>query len=199
MNSKVTNKNNIVFFLLLFLIPILALDASYYFLNNINAEWEKIDQEKKAVQEAEILASEADFGNQLSMLFKKYCDVIKGDVQLSFAKDIFLTSHLEQTANVIFSDPFPKYNLHVFRIASGSQSAEMLITRGDEKGGRRGLCLAFEHLYNIATNASVDTAKAKSNESFAKSLVGQFSDIDSIARDMRGLPTFIYATFGITL
>ncbi len=191
MNNKITNKNNIIFFLLLFLIPILALDASYYFLNNINAEWDKIDQEKKAVQEAEILASEADFGNQFSMLFKKYCDVIKGDVQLSFAKDIFLTSHLEQTANVIFSDPFPKYNLHVFRIASGSQSAEMLITRGDEKGGRRGLCLAFEHFYNIATNATVDPAKTKSNESFAKSLVGQFSDIDSIARDMRGLPTFV--------
>lgn len=191
MNNKATNKNNIIFFLLLFLIPVLALDASYYFLNNINTEWNKADQEKKAVQEAEILASEADFGNQLSMLFKKYCDVIKGDVQLSFVKDIFLTSHLEQTANVIFSEPFPKFNLHVFRIASGTQSAEMLISRGDSVGGRRGLCLAFEHLYNLAVNNTVDAMKAKSNEAFAKSLVGQYSDVDSIAREMRGTPTYI--------
>ena len=64
-----TEKYNIILIVLFFLVPILAINSGFYFFAVIKDDFERNEQEKNAVREAEVLAVEAKFSNQLSILF----------------------------------------------------------------------------------------------------------------------------------
>ena len=66
MKNIISEKYNIILILLLFLIPALTLNLSFRLIAEINHNFEKSEQKKNALKEAEILASEADFSSQYS-------------------------------------------------------------------------------------------------------------------------------------
>ena len=191
MNDKsASEKYNIIFIILMFVIPLISLNLSFRFLSNINEEWALKEQEKKAIQEAETLSSEADFGLQIESHFTKFFETLKSIPEFSLNKDSLNAGQIEKTVNKIFTSPFPEYNLYVFKTSINSFKTDILFYKGDLKNGKRSLYLAFEHLYNLNKDIEVDSIKKKNNEAFAKMLFGKFTNIMALAKDLRGISTF---------
>ena len=186
-----TEKYNIILIVLFFLVPILAINSGFYFFAVIKDDFERNEQEKNAVREAEVLAVEAKFSNQLSILFRKFFDVLKNDSEQSLIKDNSFNKHLEHHANIIFDAPFPKYSLYVFKLDNNTHSSELLFSKGDIKGGKKGLCLSFEYLYDTSIKEKNEDSNNNKNENFAKNLLGKHTQLKAVAKSLRGLPVNI--------
>ena len=186
-NSRISEKYNIILIVLLFVIPLLAVNVTFFCRAYFNHEFEVKELEKKALHEAEILSAEADFNYQFSILFNKFFDVIKKDSDISFKEKSHFINHLEKNANNIFEYPFPKYSLYVFKKSSNA-SSELFYSKGDSKGGAKGLCFAFDYLVKINTTSEKKKIKKDKNESFAKKMFGQYTNMETIAKELRGLP-----------
>ena len=187
MSKNISEKFNVVLLILFFVIPLTALNLSYYLFAKINENWEKNEQRIKAVHEVEALSAEADFRNGFSRLFGDFFNELKNAANFNDAK--FLVDSLKKKSDKIFEKPFPDYNLFVFKTTS--KSTELLLTHGNIGISKKALCFAFEYLYNI--NISKDKNKSNdisSKEAFARKLLGQITNPEIIAKEMRGITTF---------
>lgn len=72
MRKNTSEKFNVVLLILFFIIPLTALNLSYYLFAKINENLVKSDQRDKAIHEVETLSAEADFGNGFSRLFGNF-------------------------------------------------------------------------------------------------------------------------------
>ena len=162
--SSFTEKYNIILIIFFFIIPILAINLSFYFFSDINYQFERNEQERQAVHEAEVLGVEADFSNQFSSLFRKFFDVLKSYSENNVIKSNSFVKHLEQKDNKIFEAPFPKYSLYVFKIDSNSHQSELLYSKGEIKGGKKGLCLTFEYLFDTCQKKKDDNDEKDKKE-----------------------------------
>ena len=194
--NSFTEKNNVILIIFFFIIPILAINLSFYFFSDINYRFERNKQERQAIHEAEVLGVEADFSNQFSLLFRKFIDVLKNNSEIDIIKTNSFTNHLDQKANKIFEAPFPKYSLYVFKIDSNSHQSGLLYSNGEIKGGKKGLCLSFQYLFDISQkNDKKDkndkNDKKDKNEAFARKLLGQYTKIEAIAKQLKGTPVNI--------
>ena len=186
--NSYTEKYNIILIILFFIIPLIAINLGYYFFADINDRFERKNQERQAVHEAELLGVEADFSNQFSLLFSKFLDVLKSYSKIDVIKTKSLINILDQNVNKIFESPFPKYSLYVFKIDSNSHHSLMLYSKGDIKGGKKGLSLAFDYLFETSQNRNDKNDK---NETFARNLLGHYTKIEAIAKQLRGMPVNI--------
>ncbi|MBP5471001.1 MAG: hypothetical protein J6Z11_17360, partial [Candidatus Riflebacteria bacterium] len=189
MNKSFAEKYNIILIILLFVIPLLAINSSYYFISVINYEFQKNEHERKAIQEVETLSSEADFNYEFSKSFKDFFEILKSDSDIDTNNSTFITNHLKQTANSVFSNPFPDYKLYVFKINSKTQNTDMIFYKDDNIKGKKILCLAFEHLYKL-NHKKISKSKVNTNEKSAKTLLGDYTDLETIANEMRATPVF---------
>ena len=188
MSSNANKENkNIILIILLFVIPLLAVNICFYFFAKIKDDNERNEQEREAVHEAEVLSAEADFTYQFSGLFRKFLEVIKSDTEISFKEKSHLTDRLEQNANKIFVNPFPKFNLYVFKKTLGASSSELFYSKGEIKGGEKSLCRAFDYLVNINLNENNKNKIKDKNEPFAKNLFGHYTNLNAVAKDFRSM------------
>ena len=74
MNKLASEKYNILLIVLIFTIPLIALDMSYWLISTINNDWEEKKQKKEAIQEAETLAVEANI--LFSDCFKRLVKIV---------------------------------------------------------------------------------------------------------------------------
>ena len=190
MNKSLAEKYNIILIILLFVIPLLAINFSYIFISKINYEWAKKKQDSIAQQEAETLSSEADFNNEFSKSFKNFFEILKSDRITGTNNSAFLTNYLNQTADNIFSAPFPDYKLYVFKIPSKSNQTDLIFYKDNNIRGKKILCLAFEHLYRLNVFGEKDN-KLRQTEPSAKALMGDHTDFKILAKEIRATPTFI--------
>ena len=189
--TNTSKKYNIILTILLFIIPILAFNISYYYTSKINEYFEIKEQEKKAMHEAETLASEGDFKNQISSLFSKFFDTFRNDVKLNYKDKSFIVKHIKKSADKIFEEPFPQdYFLYTFKIDSQTKKTNLIFTN-DNKNliGKTAICKAFEQLYKINYYNYTSLDDLNVNKNFVKQLIGKFTSPESIAKAMRGLPT----------
>ena len=186
-NNNNNDKYNIILIILLFVIPIFALNLSFYLFAKIKDDIERNEQEKNAVHEAEVLSAEADFTYQFSGLFRKFFDVIKSDSEVDFKGKSLFTNHLEQKANIIFANPFPKFNLYVFKKTLETSPSELFYSKGEIKGGEKSLCRAFDYLVNISLNGDNENKIKDKNEPFAKNLFGHYTNLYAVAKEFRGM------------
>jgi hypothetical protein len=186
--NSYTEKYNIILIILFFIIPLIAINLGYYFFADINDRFERKNQERQAVHEAELLGVEADFSNQFSLLFSKFLDVLKNYSKIDVIKTKSLINILDQNVNKIFEAPFPKYSLFVFKIDPNSHHSLMLYSKGDIKGGKKGLSLTFDYLFKTSQNKNDKNDK---NETFARNLLGHYTKIEAIAKQLRGMPVNI--------
>ncbi len=188
MKNKTTfEKYNVILIILFFIIPIFALNLSYYFLEYININRLAKDQALKASQEVETLASEADFSDEIGMLFRDFCDVIIKGTKSQLGDKAIFVDYLDKNNNIIFKSPFPKYNLYVFKKSFDKKDSELIYYKGKIDCGKRVLCKAFNALYELKNNI-IEYDKVKNNI-FIKSLIGKYSDVEVIAKEKRGFPT----------
>ncbi len=186
MGKHTSEKFNVVLLILFFVIPLTALNLSYYLFAKINENLEINEQRVKAIHEVETLSSEADFENGFSRLFGNFFNELKNAANFNDAK--FLVDSLNKKSEKIFEKPFPDYNLFVFKTGPDTKSTELLLTHGNIGTSKKALCLTFEYLYNM----NISNNKNKSNdlrnkEAFARNLLGQFTNTEIIAK---GITTF---------
>ena len=125
-NKSSSEKFNILFIILLVVIPLISLDLSFYFLSKIDEEWAIKEQEKKAIQEAETLSSEADFGLQLESHFGNFFEVIKKEKESNIEKNSLESEDIEKSVNKVFSNPFPEYSIYVFKTSINKSRTDLL-------------------------------------------------------------------------
>ena len=109
MGKHTSEKFNVVLLILFFVIPLTALNLSYYLFAKINENLEINEQRVKAIHEVETLSSEADFGIEFSRLFGNFFNELKNAANFNDAK--FLVDSLNKKSDKIFEKPFPDYNL----------------------------------------------------------------------------------------
>ena len=189
--SSFTEKYNIILIIFFFIIPILAINLSFYYFADIKYVYERNEQERQAVHEAGVLGVEADFSNQFSSQFRKFFDVLINYSKIDLIKTNSFINYLDQNVNKLFETPFPKYSLYVFKIDSNSQQSGLLYSKGEIKGGKKGLCLAFEYLFETSQRKNDKNEKKDKNETFAKNLLGHYTKIEAIAKQLRGMPVNI--------
>ena len=182
MTKTSSKKLNILLIVLIFVIPLVALNFSFLFITIINYDWEVKKQEKDAIHKAETLSVESNFNTEFAIHFKEFFDQIQKEAKSEKTNETFL-ANLKQSAKQIFEAPFPSYNLYVFKIPNKTTQAELIYYEGSLNTGKKTLCKAFEHLYNV------NIGNKDINEGFAKSLLGKNTKINAIAQDMRGLTT----------
>ncbi|MBQ2591743.1 MAG: HAMP domain-containing protein [Candidatus Riflebacteria bacterium] len=186
MSRLSSEKYNILLIVLIFVIPLIAINLSYLFISKINFDWAEKEQKKEAIQEAETLSAESNFSTEFAFHFRDFFDEIQSIVKSDKTTNSNLTSFIKQSADKIFEAPFPKFNLYVFNIPNKKRQAELIYSESYLNTGKRTLCKAFEHLYNLNIGSN-----NKPNESFAKNLLGRFSNLKAIAHDdMRGITTY---------
>ena len=189
MNNKSSfERYNVILIILFFVIPILALDLSYYSLSKRHNDLLAKEQAKKAYNEVETLASESDFSNEFAMHYRYFFNEIKEAVVSEIVDKIDFSEYLEQKAGKAFKSPFPKYNLYVFKLSEANpEDSELIFCKGSLKSSKKALCKAFSALYSVNKNI-IDINEAKNNK-FIKSLIGKYSSVDVVANEMCGLPT----------
>ncbi|MBP5470603.1 MAG: hypothetical protein J6Z11_15320, partial [Candidatus Riflebacteria bacterium] len=187
-NKTSFEKYNIILIILFLVVPILALNISFYLLSILKNEHLSKEQATRAEQEVETLASEADFGNEFAMLFRDFCNAIKDASDLKISNKANLTNFLEQKNNNIFKKPFPNYSLYLFKLNSKKTDSELIYYKGRIDNGKKALCKAFNILYEL-NRGNIKFSDVKNNN-FIKTLIGKYSSIDVIANEKRGLPTF---------
>ena len=186
MNKLASEKYNILLIILIFVIPLFAIDFGFYYISKINFRLAQKEQEKDAYNEAETLADEGKFNTEFAMHFVEFINEINNIAKLDDANDSFVFNHLKRSAKKIFEKPFPTYNIYVFRMPKETKQAKLIYNEGTLSSGKRPICKAFEYLYE--TNIEI---KNTSNESFAKKLLGEYTNTKSIAKEMRGITTNI--------
>ena len=189
MNNKSSfERYNVILIILFFVIPILALNLSYYSLSKRHNDLLAKEQSKKAFNEVETLASESDFSNEFSMHYRSFFNEIINAVDSKIVDKVDFSNRLEQKAGKIFKSPFPEYNLYVFKLSEANpEDSELIFCKGSLKSGKKALCKAFSVLYSVNINL-IGINEAKNNK-FIKSLIGKYSSVDVVANEMRGLPT----------
>ena len=190
MNKIASEKLNVLLIGLIFIIPLIAINCCYYCISNINFQRAKKEQEINAIHEVETLSSEANFSNGFSSLFGDYFNSLKIIINNNNDKNSNLTEQLSKEAEKVFEKPFPDYNLFVFKTDSKKKSTELLFSQGNIGVSRKALCFAFEYLYNYNNSDKNKNSDFKSKESFAKNLLGEFTNAEIIAKEMRGITTF---------
>ena len=192
MINNYSEKYNIILGILLFAIPMICLNASYFFITSIKIDLAKKEQEKYALREVETLAYESNFANYFASKFVNIFENLKNDANYGFINTPVFEKTFNSKVNKILNKPFPqKYTLYLFKIASGTQQTHILYSIGDKKAGDRALCKAIEQLYYTNIGDIKINKKDNPDRSFSKNLLGKFTDINIIAKEMRGLPTHI--------
>ena len=184
MTKLTSEKFNVLLIVLIFVIPLIALNLSFLFINNIEFDWAEKEQENEAIHEAETLAVEGHFGTEFAIHFSDFFDKIKNNAKRDNKNNFSFIDYLKQSSKQIFKEPFPSFNLYVFKIPNGTTQAELLFSEGYLSTGKKTLCKAFEYLYN--ENNGINN---KTNETFAKILLGKYTNINAIARELKGITT----------
>lgn len=188
-------KQRVILPILLWLIPLFALNFGFYFLSGIDLHWREIEQTDKANQEIEALSASSDFSYQFSRICGQFRQTFQSavDAELSASQ---LKRFLKDRAGKIFRYPFPEKDLMIFQIPEKSKRVEMLLFDGDKIISRRAFSRVFEYLVSLNRKDEQPDFVKKQNEKLLNSLLGPESSGSVMAVSQRARTTYaFYNTF----
>ncbi|MGM0601333.1 MAG: hypothetical protein ACQETH_16095, partial [Candidatus Rifleibacteriota bacterium] len=112
--KKTKRKQKVILPILLWLLPLIALNSGFYFLNGIDFRWRQLEQDNKANQEIQSLSDGSKFSYQFSKISGQYRDFLKSSFKSGLSQDQ-LNRFLKKKARSIFANPFPEKDLFVFK------------------------------------------------------------------------------------
>lgn len=179
---------------LLWFLPLLAINFGYGFLTSIDLYWQKHEQKEIAQQEVEALSAGADFSYQFARMAGSFVDAFKGSVNAEFKEQQF-KDFITRRSEKIFRRPFPDYELFTFRIPEGGGNPDMLFMHTETRPSKRAFCRAFEHLVKVNRGDPVSGDLSRQNEAIISSILGGESKADVMAKSQRGKPSFAFYRF----
>ena len=200
MPSQQKNEKNIVLpkqnrylFIVFLLFPLFLLNIGWYFLNYIESIWQENIRNEQARQEVEALAASSDFSYCFASISGNFFEELQTGIN-SYplqSQKLSLSKYIEQRSKYKFREPFPEYELFVFRISEKNESE---ITYSNVKNfiGKRALILAFEFLakVNLEDDSYSDTYRKKGSSIF-KSIFESECEPNVIAESQRAKTSYI--------
>lgn len=186
--------------LLLLVLPLLAVNAGWWFLSEQRVEWASRQQEEVARQELESLARGWSFESQLSRLCGDFRVILRRALHLSTVDpgnrglDSGGLRELTGKAASVFEKPFPAHELWVFRLpAAGSEAAgpfpQLLLAPDSSRNSRRTMAMVADHLIARTTEQKRSPDTDRRLDKIIRALFGQGVSPQDLALTQRGLPT----------
>jgi class 3 adenylate cyclase/cytochrome c-type biogenesis protein CcmH/NrfF len=188
-SKKVEKNQRALLPILLWLVPLIAINIGFYFLASIELHWQQAEQKELANQEIESLALSANFSYQFARKaedFRKSFQSLLG-TEMSAAS---FKKNLRKRAEKIFRWPFPERELFVFKLADNDKSARMLMQVTDQGFSKTAFSRTFKHLVDISRNEEQSYAKFQQNEKLLKQLLGGAANSENLAISHRGKTSY---------
>ena len=181
-------KHSMFFPVLLWLIPIIALNLGYSYFAEINRNLEIQRQKEVAQQEIEALASSADFSFRFAKQAGDFYRIIKGYAQ-TLPNVQTLKSYIENSAGKIFASPFPDYDLFVFHLPPEGRG-DIIYHKSKKKPLRVAYSSAFKYLVDVESEDDVSAVEKSAGKKFLANLLNSPIDVDSYGKTQRGKASY---------
>ncbi|MBU1107670.1 MAG: HAMP domain-containing protein [Candidatus Riflebacteria bacterium] len=175
---------------ILWILPLLAINIGLAFFSQIDIYWQKHEQEIEARQEVEALAAGANFSYQYAKQAGEFMAAFKSGVEAEFT-GAKIIDYLKNRADLVFRKPFPDYELFTFKLPANGTAGNILYMKSSTPPSRRALARTFEHLIKINKGGDSAEAANRPNERLLCSLIGQESKSEVTARSQKGKASFI--------
>jgi len=175
---------------ILWILPLLAINIGFSFFARIDAYWQKHEQEIEARQEVEALAAGSDFSYQYARRAGEFAEEFKAGVEAGF-NDAQLSEHLKSREQRIFRWPFPDYELFTFKVPAKGASGKLLHFKTGAPPIQRVLIRTFSHLVQVNKHGDAEDASGKQNERMLSGLFGSDTRSDVTAHSQKGKATFV--------
>ncbi len=174
---------------ILWVLPVLAINLGFFFLSKIDLHWKTVRQEETAQQELEALTAGGEFSYQLANRAGKFMNELAKSSESLEPKH--LLNRLESRRRAIFRAPFPKSKFFVFKIDEQSKKTSLLIEDSPKKYGRRTLGRIFKYLVDLNLDNPDAQSGKKQNEKLLSNILGRGTTGLILAMSQRGRTTFV--------
>jgi len=127
-NSENKHRQTAYLPVILWILPLLAINIGLNFFSKIDIYWQKHEQEIEARQEVEAMAAGADFSYQYAKLAGEFATAFKSGIEAKFTETKFI-NYLETRANKVFRKPFPDYELFTFKLPANGADGDILFMK----------------------------------------------------------------------
>ncbi|PKL51288.1 MAG: hypothetical protein CVV42_00115 [Candidatus Riflebacteria bacterium HGW-Riflebacteria-2] len=189
-NSRTGSRQTAHLPVILWILPLLAINIGLSFFSKIDLYWQKHEQEIEARQEVEALAAGSDFAYQYARRAGEFAAAFKSGVEAGF-NDTQLTEHLASRGKRVFRQPFPDYELFTFKLSSKGSSGKLLHFKTSAPPIQRVLIKTFSHLVQVNKHGDATDSIGKQNERMLSGLFGSDTRSDVTAHSQKGKATFV--------
>lgn len=179
-------KHNMFFFVLLWFLPILALNLGYSFISKIHSTWAVQKQKEFAHQEVEALSSGSSFSFQFASHAGDFESLFKGYAE-SLPDTKLLRPYLETSVNKTFSSLFPEYDIFVFHLPEKGRG-DVLYHKSDEPLKRHVSTSAFKYMVDL----SLDRPTSPAGKKFLTTMLNSPVNVDAIITSQRAKHTYSF-------
>ncbi|MDD3001598.1 MAG: adenylate/guanylate cyclase domain-containing protein [Candidatus Riflebacteria bacterium] len=173
---------------LLWLIPIIALNLGYNYFVDINNNLEIQRQKEVSQQEIEALASSADFSFRFAKQAGEFNRAFKGYAE-TLPNTQTLKTYIETSAKKIFASPFPNYDLFVFHLPDQGRG-NVIYYKSKKPPLRAAYSAAFKYLIDLESDKNISGQDRSVRKKFLANLLNSPIDVDSFGTTQRGKASF---------
>lgn len=178
-----------LFPLVLWLIPIIALNLGFRFLAGIDLYWQEKSQTEMALQELEALTGSSKFEYQLARHAGRFARQL--DSASRFKEARTLENFLSARCKSIFARPFPEYQLYTFRQKLSQKSSDLVFSFNRKIVSNKALSLTFDYMRSLNFDEKLGETIAKQREKLVQKFFGMGTKGDVLALSQRGKTTYV--------
>lgn len=176
------------FFLLLFLTPLLAFNASYLFVSELYFPWQRLEQQRFAEEKLGEIASSLQFNQHMSRAGEAFKEKIDSSLT-GMREEQFKKLPWAKIFKSCLSEGFPKHELFLFYQSGEAKDCQLIFHNQSRLFGRRPMEIAFSSLIDQLQDRNARDYGKKTNENLLKNLFGSGSEPDILAQKHRSIVT----------
>ncbi|GAB4282896.1 MAG: hypothetical protein Kow0029_28730 [Candidatus Rifleibacteriota bacterium] len=176
-----------IFFILLFVLPLLAINAGGYFVAGIIEHWQNSEQQQFAAQKLGELAANVDFSRHMAFFSEKFQEKISSLVAEMDVEGLrrFKWKNLVESN---FRRPFPAFELWLFA-GDDKNGARILFHKSSHSVSKRSMEIVYDYLLGIRSGRAWKSFEKRRNEKMLKNIFGSGSDGELLAEKHMGVVT----------
>lgn len=177
-----------IFFVLLFLLPVLAIDAGYFKILEIVEHWQDSEQERYAIQKLGELSSNLNFSQHLAAYSESFNSRIRSVLE-EVPKAEIKKLNWNAIANSAFASPFPRNDLWVFHFDESKDRSDNVFNNVKTHMSRRSMEMVFSYFMALESNSAITPRVRRRNEKLLKKIFGNGSTGELLVEKQRGIAT----------
>lgn len=183
------NRTSHIFFVLLFLLPIIVINAGFERVISIFSYWQNIQQQQTARNKLGQIESYTDFSQHLLRHSDNYLTKLKSIFNnLSTSQLKKLDWH--KISKSCLQKPFPEHEVWTFTYNSEQKRSKNIFNNSEHFTGRRPMEMIFSYLVNLNKGKKKNRLKySKRNEKLLKKIFGRGTEADVLAIKHKAIVT----------